>query len=178
MMNQTPVYGTQQDAWSKMRHVGWLTRSTTQPPDTHLRRCPLCLHDIIIASSHSQKKKCLGGTLTVRSRPAQTYSPEPAVPAHTCFLFAAKRWAVRGKEGGGQAQSGCARGGTACGDWAQSRRLPPEPHITRPCGKPRFHHTLRHPANHSTIVWSYGEGGAFILEKFTDIGYLCWPERQ
>lgn len=36
------------------------------------------------------------------------------------------------------------------------------------CGKPRFHQTLRHPANRSPIVWSYGEGGAFILEKLTE----------
>lgn len=30
-------------------------------------------------------------------------------------------------------------------------QLSPESHITALCGQPRFHHTLRHPANRSSV---------------------------
>lgn len=47
---------------------------------------------------------------------------------------------------------------------AASSQLSPASHITALCGKPRFHHTLHHPADHSSI-WSYGEGGASLRHK-------------
>ncbi len=61
---------------------------------------------------------------------------------------------------------------------AASSQLSPASHITALCGKPRFHHTLRHPANHSSI-WSYGRGRSLQPRgTYWDIGYLCWPGKQ
>lgn len=40
-------------------------------------------------------------------------------------------------------------------------------HIIAQCGKPRFDHTLRHPADCSTI-WSYIRGGPYSPEELTE----------
>lgn len=114
-------------------------------------------------------------TDSVRSWQAQTHSPEPAVPAHTCFLFATQE-----KEMMNRVQPRALPRGHPPVElsWTQSCQLSPASHITALCGKPRFHHMLRHPANHSIYMIIWKRGSLQPRGTFCDIRYLCWPEKQ
>lgn len=105
-------------------------------------------------------------TDSVRSWQAQTHSLKTAVPAHTHMLSV---WNVRIMNG---VQPRARARGQTPGDAARSQ-LSPVSHITALCGKPHFHHTLRHPADHSSI-YDHMEGE----EPYRDIGCVCWPEKQ